>query len=136
MMNLELIKAVSNFNINGYDEEINLDLSSYNLTDGSYKACLTDGTNSSKYTYWEIYNLDLSINSSKVASFSSTRLTPFYFEFQGLEGTFITRELISSAEIEAGQKTFTREFSTSSYLKLFAKTPDGYIITKRIVYNV
>ena len=28
MMNLELIKAVSNFNINGYDEEINLEFCS------------------------------------------------------------------------------------------------------------
>ena len=30
MMNLELIKAVSNFNINGYDEEINLEFCSMN----------------------------------------------------------------------------------------------------------
>lgn len=116
-------------------EEIDLDLSSYNLIDGSYKARLTDGENYSDYTYFEVYDLSLLINANKTAIFSSTRLTPLYFELQSIAGVFYNRAVISEGERSSGQKTLTWAFDSNRYLKLFARTPDGYLITKRIVYN-
>lgn len=120
------------------EEEIDLDVSQYCNTEGHYQIKLYDGVESySEPTTFDVYKINISLDSSKKVTFEvGANLMPFYIELQGIAGTFIARYILSELDITNGYKILTAEMAANKYVKLFCKTEDGYVITKRMVYNV
>lgn len=73
-----------------------INLSGKGYTYGKYKARLSDGTNSSEYTYWEILDISSSVSRTGdkfTIEFNSTNGTPVYLDCSSLNGTrYVTYE--------------------------------------------
>lgn len=100
--------------INASDHYV--DLTSRNLTEGFYKAMLSDGTNNSSYTYFEVINTEVTIdsvnNETVEVSFSGSG-HPEYIDFVSVEGNSIARKVFTSNELLDGKSTIDVEKLTS-----------------------
>ena len=86
-----------------------LDVSSYCAEYGSYKACLTDGTNDSGFTKWIVAETDVTCTNDDgilTVTFSSSNARPVYIELCYIDGTTRGNYVLSDDEIAAGTVTF------------------------------
>lgn len=96
------------------------DLTSLNLTYGTYKARLTDGVNSSDYTYFEI--LDTSVSYEKVGDkhkfyFSSQNSTPDWLAVCVTNGEIVAVVQLNDEDRNNGYVMFNlKELSLEEYL--------------------
>lgn len=91
-----------------------VDLSQKGYTYGKYKACLTDGINNSEFTYWEMINVEMSLNGDTL-SFSSTNGKPIYWDWQKQSGGSYRPVLISDEDILAGEVDVSERSALYNY---------------------
>lgn len=121
------------------EDWVAVNLTPLNLSYGKYKARLTDGTDTTDYTYFEVIDIALSVsrsNNSTVVSFESTEGTPVGLEkvknngFPSGEGTY---HEITPEEVSAGSITFTSGWaynSTYKYVMILVKGEYGTVCKK------
>ena len=123
--------------VDGDDGEdwVRVDLSSLNLAAGKYKACLSDGTNTTGYTYFEVIGITFSaaLNSNGFTiTFAATGGTPVSFEGCSTAGWAYAYHQITAADIEAG--TISKTWSaSSSYAKLYLLVQGDYGTVCKII---
>lgn len=117
------------------EDWVKFNLASLNLTYGKYKARLTDGSNSSGYTYWEVIDITLSASvsdSSTTVVFGSTYGTPYLIQLEQPSGFPSRYAVLGSADVEAGTKTCDWiPSSTLPYVKVFVRGDYG-VAVKRV----
>ena len=124
-----LLTTVSLPEVVGEDEWVDIDLTDMNLDYGDYKARLTDGINSSDYTYWEI--LDTSSRMYRTsgnisADFTAQNCTPWSICVCQINGQYYNREtgpLIRNITDE--EATEKKVVTTWNYAK-----SDAYVFIK------
>jgi len=121
------------------DDWVAVNLTTLNLTYGKYKARLTDGTNTTDYTYFEVIDISFSatrINSSSISvSASSNSGVPVSIEKvkdngfpASPSGSF---HAITDEEVEAGTFTLGWSYnSTYKYLLLLVRGDYGTVAKK------
>lgn len=124
------------------EDWVAVNLTSLNLTYGKYKARLTDGTNTTDYTYFEVVDVSFSatmVSSSSISvSVSSNSGVPASIEKvkdngfpSSPNGSF---HAITAAEVEAGNFTLGWSYnSTYKYLLLLVRADYG-VVHKRISF--
>jgi len=117
------------------DEDwVAVNLTTLNLTYGKYKARLTDGENTTDYTYFEVIDVTFSVTKSGntyTASFSSNSGTPVSLQRTQANGFPNSYIEITPAMAEAGQCTAWGAVSPYSYGVLLVKGDYG-TVRKRI----
>jgi len=86
-----------------------VNVSSYVSTYGDYKACLTDGTNDSDYTYFQVIQTTVACTNDDnvlTVTFSSANGTPEFIQLTYLDGTSRGVYELSDDEVAAGSATF------------------------------
>jgi hypothetical protein len=83
-----------------------IDITSLNLTYGLYKARLTDGTNNSNYTRFEVVDCNVSLTLSEqtkcLVEFSSHNGLPIYVDFCAANGNSVARKQFEPQELLQG----------------------------------
>ena len=103
------------------------------LSAGKYEVRLTDGTNETVGTFFEVIGITLSILSGSV-SFSATGGTPIYMQREGEAGMPNGQKELTAQEIEAGTIALPWSYNSSvPYLKLVVQGDYGTAM-KRILY--
>lgn len=115
-----------------YNATHSIDVSSYLTGYGKYKAQLTDGTNNSDYTYFEVIETDVSVTHdgfNLTVNFSSANGTPQYVQLTYRSGKSMGIYALSDEEIAAGTCTFNAldlansqsygNFGETVYVKVF-----------------
>lgn len=90
------------------EDWVDVNLTTLNLTYGKYKARLTDGTNTTDYTYFEVIDITFSATksgSTVTAYFSSNEGTPVSLERVKSNGFADGYRPITAEMVEAGQAT-------------------------------
>lgn len=91
-----------------------VDLGPLNLSYGKYKACLSDGTNNSDFTYWEIINIEMSLNGDTL-SFSSANGIPLYWDWQKQNGGSYRPVIITQEDIDRGNVDVSERSALYNY---------------------
>ena len=122
------------------DEDwVAVNLTTLNLTYGKYKARLTDGTNTTDYTYFEVIDITMSAVKSGdnvVVSFASNEGTPVTIEKVKANGfpTGMNYHAITAGEVTTGSATLAWTYnSTYKYLLMLVKGDYG-IVPKMISF--
>lgn len=116
-----------------YNATHSVDVSSYLTGYGKYKARLTDGTNNSDFTYFEVIQTNVTVTKSGnnlTVNFSSANGTPQYVQLTDRIGKSKGIYALSAEEISAGKCTFnaldlansqsyTGGFTETTYVKVF-----------------
>lgn len=116
-----------------YNTTHSVDVSSYLTGYGKYKARLTDGTNNSDFTYFEVIQTNVTVSKSGnnlTVNFSSANGTPQYVQLTYRSGSSRGIYALSEEEIAAGTCTFnalnlansqsyTGGFTETTYVKVF-----------------
>lgn len=116
-----------------YNTTHSVDVSNYLTGYGKYKARLTDGTNNSDYTYFEVIETNVTVSksgNSLTVNFSSANGTPQYVQLTYRNGKSMGIYALSADEISAGKCTFnaldlansqsyTGGFTETTYVKVF-----------------
>ena len=87
------------------DSTYQINVSSYCASAGMYKARLTDGTNYSRYTYFEVIDTTASVSISDgvvTVSFSSSNAVPLEICMRALNGFPLWHHVLNEDEIEEG----------------------------------
>ena len=121
------------------EDWVDVNLTTLNLTYGKYKARLTDGTNTTDYTYFEVINITMSATKSGdtvTVSFGSANGLPVSIEqvkdngFPSGNGSKM--HTITSEEVTAGTMTLNWAYnSTYKYLLMLVRGDYG-TVAKRI----
>ena len=125
-----------------------IDISSECTGYGSYKARLTDGTNSSDYTYFKVIDTTVSVvndNDILTVNFSSNNAEPMYLQICTLNGTssmyyvFTEEEKAKGIAVIDAHKIRREQYGTDSfsnsngrYLRVFFKSDYGVVINAPI----
>lgn len=115
------------------EDWVAVDLTSLNLTYGKYKARLTDGTNTTDYTYFEIIDITFSAvksGTTVTAYFSSNEGVPVSLERVKANGFADGYRQITAEMVEAGQATAFTAKSGYPYLLLLVKGDYGSVCKK------
>ena len=118
---------------NDGEDWVKVNLTTLNLGGGKYKARLTDGTNTSDYTYFEVIDITISATksgNSVIVNFSSTNALPVSIEQvkengfpKGDTGKF---HVITAEEVAAGTMTLPWAYnSTYKYLLMLIRGDYG-----------
>ena len=121
------------------EDWVDVNLTTLNLTYGKYKARLTDGTNTTDYTYFEVVNITMSATKSGntvTVAFGSANGLPVSIEQvkengfpASPDGKFHT---ITAEEVAAGTMTLNWAYnSTYKYLLMLVRGDYG-VVAKRI----
>ena len=121
------------------EDWVDVNLTTLNLTYGKYKARLTDGTNTTDYTYFEIIGITMSATKSGntvTIAFGSSNGTPVSVEQvrdNGFPNTTNGKyHAITAEEVEAGTMTLNWAYnSTYKYLLMLVRGDYG-TVAKRI----
>lgn len=117
-----------------------VEVSSYINGAGKYKACLTDGTNDSDFTYWQMVEATASY-SSGVVSFESANGTPWYIQACSSNGSAYCWYEITQDEISDGKATLdfaamiAEQYGTvtgSKYVRVAFKADYGAVVSDMI----
>jgi hypothetical protein len=115
------------------DEDwVAVDLTSMNLQPGKYRARLTDGTDTTDYTYFEVVGINISaavVDGGLQVTFSSVGGTPVSIERTGVSGFASKFHPVTAEEALAGQVTLSgwSYSSTSPYLYILSKGDYGTV---------
>ncbi len=121
------------------DEDwVKVNLTTLNLAHGKYKARLTDGTNTTDYTYFEVIDITMSAtkngSSSIIVTFNSTAGTPVTIEYVKLNGFPNAYHEITAEEVSAGSATIGwQDNITYKYLLMLVRGDYGTVM-KRISF--
>ena len=121
------------------EDWVAVNLTTLNLTYGKYKARLTDGTNTTDYTYFEVIDITMSAVKSGdnvVVSFASNEGTPVTIEKVKANGfpTGMNYHAITAGEVTTGSATLAWTYnSTYKYLLMLVKGDYG-IVPKMISF--
>ena len=111
------------------EDWVKVNLTTLNLTYGKYKACLTDGTNTTDYTYFEVIDITFTATksgSTVTAYFSSNSGTPVSLERVKANGFANAYRPLTAEVVEAGQATAWNVASGGySYLTLLVSGDYG-----------
>lgn len=103
------------------------------LSAGKYEVRLTDGTNETVGTFFEVIGITLTISGGNV-SFSATDGAPIYMQREGEAGMPNGQKALTPEEIESGTISLPWSYSSSvPYLKLVVQGDYGTAM-KRILY--
>ena len=116
-----------------YNETHSVDVSSYLSGYGKYKARLTDGTNNSDYTYFEVVETNVSVSKNGnvlTVNFNSANGTPQYVQLTYRNGKSRGIYALNEDEIQAGKCSFDAlelaksqsyddGFTETTYVKVF-----------------
>lgn len=119
-------------------------------TYGQYKACMTDGTNDSEYTFWEVIQSDVSAtkNGDVFHIEWQTSGVPTSFTVCEIGGKVVVRDELSDEDIEFGSKDINLKAlrlqqypleevpSSDTYLKVHFKGDYGKIASELIEINL
>ena len=113
------------------DDWVLVDLSAMGLTAGLYKACLTDGTNTTDFTYWEVIAISVSAaGTSGAYDFSwNTTGTPLAVDLHKTNGFSDKYHDLTDAEAEAGHVNLNwQRTSTYNRLRLYVQGNYGQVV--------
>ena len=119
-------------------------------TYGQYKACMTDGTNDSDFTYWEVIKSDVSATKDGDVFHIEwqTSGVPTSFTVCEINGKVVVRDELSDEDIEFGFKDINLRAlrlqqhpledvpSSDTYLKVHFKGDYGKIASELIEINL
>lgn len=119
-----------------------IDVTSYTGTYGYYKARLTDGTNASDYTYWQMIDAQVSVTKTGTVldvDFSASNAMPQSCMLTNLAGVGYVTYDFSPEEISAGHVKFDAvklyaeqkngsEFTSTTYIKVLFQGEYGAVI--------
>ena len=106
----------------------NVDLTNKGYTYGKYKARLTNGTEHSDYTYFEILNVELS-KSGNLFTFSSANAKPIYWGWFAMNGWAFQKHILTESDLAKGSVDYS-QYQTSDghpYLKIYVQGEYGRI---------
>lgn len=112
------------------DDWVDVNLTTLNLTYGKYKARLTDGTNTTDYTYFEVIDITFTASrsgSTVTAYFSSNEGVPVSLERVQANGFADAYKQITAEMVEAGQATAWVASSGHPNLLLLVKGDYGSV---------
>lgn len=78
-----------------------IDLSEYGFTYGKYKACLSDGTNDSAFTHWELIRIEMSLSGDEL-TFSVNGGKALYWDWQKQSGGSYIPHLLDESQTSGG----------------------------------
>ena len=105
-----------------------VDLTNKGYTYGKYKARLTNGTEHSDYTYFEILNVELSKNGN-LFTFSSANAKPIYWGWFAMNGWAFQKHILTESDLAKGSVDYS-QYQTSDghpYLKIYVQGEYGRI---------
>ena len=105
-----------------------VDLTNKGYTYGKYKARLTNGTEHSDYTYFEILNVELS-KSGNLFTFSSANAKPIYWGWFAMNGWAFQKHILTESDLAKGSVDYS-QYQTSDghpYLKIYVQGEYGRI---------
>ena len=103
-----------------------VDLTNKGYTYGKYKARLTNGTEHSDYTYFEILNVELSKNGN-LFTFSSANAKPIYWGWFAMNGWAFQKHILTESDLAKGSVDYS-QYQTSDghpYLKIYVQGEYG-----------
>lgn len=103
-----------------------VDISTYVSGAGSYKACLTDGTNDSGFTYWQLVDASASLQSG-MTLFGASNGTAWYGQLITANGSTYCYYEISDAERTAGEANIDWR---AVLLEQYGSIPDGTLYVR------
>lgn len=109
-----------------------VDVSSYCASAGMYKARLTDGTNYSRYTYFEVIDTDVSAtwaNGEATIEFSSANGTPIEWQIVEQSGATVCHNSFSAEEITNGQVIVNPKAKMYAEKYIYPRRVNGYSAT-------
>ena len=126
--------------VDGNDGEdwVRVNLTTLNLTAGKYKACLTDGTNTTGFTYFEVVGISFSAvrnsSSSVTMTFSATGGTPLSLELCSSAG--FMSQFHNLTDTDRANGTVTKSWTVSDYYaKLYLIVQGDYGKVIKVIAN-
>ena len=118
------------------EDWVAVDLSSYNLGAGKYKACLTDGTNTTDFTYFEIVGLTVSasvVSGGLSVSFSSTGGSVVSIEQCQVSGFAYKYHPVTETERTNGVVNLSGWAYNSNYPKIIILARGDYGVVHKMI---
>ena len=109
-----------------------VDLTNKNYSYGKYKARLTDGTNHSDFTYWEILNLEISLNGEEL-TYSSENGRPVFWSWCEYRGWHKHKHSLVGEDSHKTINVGNRPDSTYKYIKVYVDGEYGRIARRLVV---
>lgn len=130
-----------------YNATHSIDITSYNLAAGLYTAYLTDGTNNSDPTHFEIIDTTTTVEgtlSNMTVNFNKNA-NPYYLMVAGIEGGSHGKYILTESDISAGQVTlnfvgiasemYGETYASNNYLRCIYQGQYGRVINDPIQIN-
>lgn len=109
-----------------------VDLTNKNYSYGKYKARLTDGTNHSDFTHFEILNLEISLN-GKELTYSSENGRPVFWSWCEYRGWHKHKHSLVGEDSHKTINVGNRPDSTYKYIKVYVDGEYGRIARRLVV---